>query len=449
MKKLLNILFFINIGSVLSIDCLDQNYYISNQNSLNQIENCTTIHGNLIINSGYTIDNFSKLKNLRKIKGYLSILDNHNVSTLYGLHNIKSIEGNNLYLNLYSVVIKYNINERNDTHEGLCYADNVIWDGITNHSYDIRNNGINCPSCHEECLGCWGPGPNLCQNCVNFNYNGTCVPHCPGNYTNFICDNILPSPPIVNGSLYDLNNIYINWSKTNINDFVSGYKIWLNDDLYYSYQNNDLGYYYNTIPNEQYITDLNYNYEYNIKISYINQIGESLNSSIISITTDPIPTTTPTSSLTSTPTSSLTTTYTSSFTTTQTTSTTQTTTQTTTYNEYNTNNNRETNNDDNGWNNLYLIIIIPFILIIIIIMFFYCKYKNTHAKVNPSHCSEGYNNNSIHSIAIDHLRSHQNNIYESNHNYSILNIKKNNQNNSTEYNNLNRNRVYNNNIYDA
>ena len=451
MKTLLKILLILNIKLVLSIDCLNQNYYISDQNTLDKIENCSIIHGNLIINSGYKINDFGKLQNLKKIKGYLNIIDNHNVSTLYGLDNLESIEGNNLYLNLYSVVIKYNINERNDTHEGLCYTDNVIWENITNYSYDIRNNGINCPDCHEECIGCWGPGPNLCQKCLNYNYNGTCVPHCPGNYTNSVCDDIMPSPPILTGNLFDLNNIYITWSKSNNNDFISGYKIWVNDNIYYTYFNNDLGYYYNNIPSEHYINNLNYSHIYNIKVSYVNQLGESLNSSIINITTSHRRTT-PTSTVTTTPTSTLTTTPTSTPTSTLTSTLTSTVTTTNmilstviSLDNFNTEINKD---NDNGWNNLFLIIIILFVLIIFIVLFYYCKYGNKKNRITPNkhylHIPKKYNRSNI---SVDYLRSHQNTTYESlSSNYGNLNSNSRKK-NSTEYNHLYRPRIYNNSIY--
>ena len=315
------ILFTLWISTYANI-CTEDTFYVNNLDNLNALENCTIIDGNLIINSGYNIDNFSPLMNLENITGYLVIIDNHNISSLYGLNNLKQINGNELYLNSYSVVIKYNINEKNDSHEGLCYANNIIWNNITTN-IDIRNNGINCPECHEECLGCWGPGPRSCQYCRNFEYDGVCVPHCPGDYYNNICDPILPSPPLIDGNIFNLNNILVNWTKSNPNDFISGYRIWLDNTSHYVYLNSDLGYYYTLLSNQYIFNDLNYNTEYIIQVSLINQIGESDRSSPLILSTELEPTTTQTTTPTTTPT-------TISTTTTITTTTTSTITKTTT-----------------------------------------------------------------------------------------------------------------------
>ena len=416
--KLLSLLS--NIWIVNSYVCSNPNYYISDQNSLNLIENCSTINGNLIINSGYNIDYFGKLKKLETINGYLNMIDNHNISTLYGFNNLKNVNGNQLYLNTYSVVIKYNINENNDTHEGLCYSDNIFWNNITQHPVDIRNNGINCPDCHSECVGCWGPGPNSCQFCLNFNYNGTCVPHCPSGYNGNICNNVLPSPPILNGNIYDLNNINISWDFSNPNDFVSGYKIWINGSLNYTYQNSDLGYYYYELEQDHIFDDLDYNTEYNIEVSFINQLGESNKSNMITLLTDHIPTTpttTQTSTVTSTQTSTQTTTQTSTVTTTKTSTITstktstpsttittsptttpsQSTTQTTTrYDSYNNGNIEDSNKD---WNNLYIIPIVGVAILILVGVYLldkkFCNPEST-SRVSPDNTnpnSRGLNNN--------------------------------------------------------
>lgn len=435
--------------------CPNSNYYISNNLDLDNIKNCSVIDGNLIINSGYNINNFSKLNNLQEIGGFITIIDNHNISSLSGLNNLNNIRGDNLYLDTYSVVIKYNINENNDTHEGLCYSNNINWDNITNFPVDIRNNGINCPDCHNECNGCWGPGPSNCQYCVNFNYNGTCVPHCPSAYSDNICDNVLPEPPILNGFLYNLNNIYLDWDLTNLNDFISGYKIWINNTIYYSFINSDLGYYYNEFTNNYNISELNYGDRYNIQVSFINSVGESNRSNLLVIDTDfepTTPTTTQTTTQTSTQTTSKTTTETStqttSQTTTQTTTPTITTTQTTSPTTQTTSNvNVDLNNIDNSnkWNDIYLVpIFLGFILLIILVIFVSvnCKTNKKNNRISPS-------------ISRTPSPNTSNSCNDTNF-YSKLNVdnmytNSNNQNN--EYNVLDRSnrkdRIVTNNIYDS
>ena len=420
-----------------SLMCNNSNYYISDQSSLNQIENCSSINGNLIINSGYNINNFSKLKNLETIHGYLTIIDNHNISTLYGFNNLKNVYGNQLYLNTYSVVIKYNINENNDTHEGLCYPNNIFWNNITHQSVDIRNNGINCPNCHSECIGCWGPGPNSCQFCLNFNYNGTCVPHCPSGFNGNICDNVLPSPPILTGNIYNLNNINISWGLSNPNDFISGYKIWINGLLNYTYQNSDLGYYYYELSQNHIFDDLEYNTEYNIEVSFINQLGESNKSNMITLLTDhepTTPTTTQTSTVTTTQSSTFTSTQTSTPSTTITTSPTttpsQTTTQTTT--EYNSFNNGNIEDSNKDWNNLYIIPIVG-VAILILVGIYLLDKKFCNPETTSRVCPDNTNN----------PRALNNHIYSTNnsgHIYGNLSRPARPNNQTNTYNNLQRNK---------
>lgn len=413
--------------------CPNSNYYVSNNLDLDNIKNCSIINGNLIINGGYNINNFSKLNNLEEIGGFLTIIDNHNISSLSGLNNLNIIRGDNLYLDTYSVVIKYNINENNDTHDGLCYPNNINWDNITNFPIDIRNNGINCPDCHSECNGCWGPGPSMCQFCINFNYNGTCVPHCPSGYVDNICDNVLPQPPILNGLLYNLNNIYLDWNLTNLNDFISGYKIWVNDTIHFSFINSDLGYYYNEFTNNYNLTDLNYGDKYNIQVSFINSVGESNKSNLVEIETEFEPTT-PTTTQTTTPTTSQTTTITTTQTNTPTTTqtitpiTTHTTTPTTTLTTSTEFINLNNIDNSNKWNDIYLIpIFLGFILIIILIIFIAVKYK-TNKKNNRISPSVSQESDSVSSNSEFHTycRLDRNNIPDSgsqNNEYNILDRK--------------------------
>jgi len=387
------------------INCTQDNFYVTDQTDLNNLVNCTTIDGNLIINTGFSVNNFQTLENVETVTGYLFMFDNHNVSSLFGLHNLIEIEGNELYLGTYYVVIKYNHNEQNTTHDGLCYTNTVNWTAITSNSIDIRNNGANCPECYPQCTGCFGPGPAACQSCSNYDYAGICLQTCPGNNIGFSCDRVMPGQPFLTGTIQGLNEVLLSWNKTNINDFVSGFNIWENDVLNYSYIVSDLGYHYEDLPFNHSFSGLNFDTNYSFEVSFVNHLGESNSSNVVFIMTLPESATTTvtfTSTVTnttvtstsstltmtsSTVTSSTATTLTHTVTRTSTTQTgttltstntftttatsTATTTATTTRNSTNTLSVETVNDKDNHtpiewWNNLYIIPIVLFICIICI-----------------------------------------------------------------------------------
>ena len=134
------------------------------------------------------------MESVTTINGFLVILDSHMLRNLGGLQNIEKIYGESLYLNRDAVSIKYNNNFMNDSYNGLCFSNLVNWSKITSYNIIDTHNGVNCPtSCHEECLGCFGPGPRLCQECINYNSNGTCVHECYkyNNNLNYVLKNHL------------------------------------------------------------------------------------------------------------------------------------------------------------------------------------------------------------------------------------------------------------------
>ena len=97
-----------------------------------------------------------------------------------GLYNLENILGNNLYLDQYALYVKDNFKDShthngNETRDGLCYVDTVNWVTIlNNNSYLIDNNGDDCPSCYEECVGCFSEGPRYCQDCLHYKSGDTC-----------------------------------------------------------------------------------------------------------------------------------------------------------------------------------------------------------------------------------------------------------------------------------
>ena len=395
----------LNLISSLSFVCENDVYYVNDQESLNMLSNCSTIDGNLVINSGYEIDNFIPLFHLKNITGNLVIIDNHQIRNLYGLNNLEYVGGNDLYLDRYSVVIKFNLNNYNDIHEGLCYPDHIDWTLITDSNYDIRQNGVNCPDCHIECVGCWGPGPTLCQLCRNYKYFNTCVSRCPGESDGIICDQILPSPPILNYTLENLNNVNLFWDKSNENDFISGYKIYLNDELNYTNISSQLGYYEDNIKYNYSFIGLEYDEEYNFSVKFLNDLGESNMSNTLNLVMGQ-PSTTVTTTLSTTPTTTLSTTATTTLAV----------------------NMLDNNADDSIPIAVIVLLSIfgPLFLVALMIVLFYkgkeCIHHSTKTRVAPSN-NRGLNNA----------------LYESNNTYNRLNIKNNLPPMRTTYNNLQRN----------
>ena len=49
------------------MNCTQDNFYVTDQSDLNNLANCSTIDGNLIINSGFSVDNFQVLENVETI----------------------------------------------------------------------------------------------------------------------------------------------------------------------------------------------------------------------------------------------------------------------------------------------------------------------------------------------------------------------------------------------
>lgn len=74
----------------------------------------------------------------------------------------------------------------------LCFAQGVDWKRIKKsgeHGTLLQNNkrDEDCTReglvCDEQCTseGCWGPGPDQCLSCANYEFNNTCLMDCgPG-----------------------------------------------------------------------------------------------------------------------------------------------------------------------------------------------------------------------------------------------------------------------------
>ena len=254
-------------------------FFINSMEDINSIKECNTINGSLFINGDYNIDSLKELKNIEYITGYLVIYDSHMLKSLKGLENIKNIYSLNPYLLDYGVTIKYN-NNNEDSNYGLCFADTINWSSLTSRDIIVSNNRDDCPNCHSECVGCFGPSRLLCQECVNLRSGIACVESCPSGtlLDNRTCVEFAPTQNIeinfnrLDSYEYGLN---VSWDEPiNPNGFILDYIILRNGvEIYRSYYDND-GYYSNDELTTQFtdnlsVLDRNYTYQ----IAYSNSEG--------------------------------------------------------------------------------------------------------------------------------------------------------------------------------
>lgn len=253
-------------------------FFINSYEDINMIKDCNLINGSLFINGDYNIYSLEDLSNLEYIMGYLVVYDSHALKSLKGLNNLKYIYSKNPYLLDYGVTIKYNDND-DDNRTGLCFGNKVNWNNLTPTNIIVNNNRIDCPECHIECDGCFGPSRFLCQDCNNYKSGDACVSQCPNGtllYNN-TCIEFYPNETSklrFNRMNYE-NKLNISWEDPlNPNGYITRYILFRdNIELYNSFYNTS-GYYTNDYLNKQYIDtleNLDTNYEY--KIAYSNNIG--------------------------------------------------------------------------------------------------------------------------------------------------------------------------------
>ena len=256
-------------------------FFINSNNDINSIKDCNILNGSLFINGDYNIDTLQNLSNINDITGYLVIYDSHMLKNLKGLNNLKNINAENPYLLNYGITIKYN-NNNYDNSSGLCFSNLVNWSKITTREIIILNNRMDCPNCHNECNGCFGPGRLLCQECKNYISGDACVSMCP-NGTVTSSNTCIEKEPTENinlefNRLDDEYKLNLSWIEPNYpNGFITDY-ILIRDgnEIFRSFYNND-GYYSNDYLFTNYIDTLpklesNYNYQ----IAYSNKIGTTV-----------------------------------------------------------------------------------------------------------------------------------------------------------------------------
>ncbi|XP_068935197.1 receptor tyrosine-protein kinase erbB-3 isoform X1 [Petaurus breviceps papuanus] len=174
-------------------------------------DRCEVVMGNLeIVLIGHSPD-LSFLQWIREVTGYVLIAMNE-FSTL-PLPNLRVVRGAQVYDGKFAVFVMLNYNtnsshalrqlrlnqlteilaggvyiERNDK---LCHMDTIDWRDIVRDPQAeivVKNNGKNCPPCHESCGGkCWGPGPGDCQTLTKTICAPQCNGHCFGPNPNQCC----------------------------------------------------------------------------------------------------------------------------------------------------------------------------------------------------------------------------------------------------------------------
>ena len=142
----------------------ENTYFISKQGEFIQISNCPVVNSSIFINGEFDITSLTPMENISTIHGDLVIQDSHTIYNLKGLDNLRTILSDDLYMDRYALYINNN--------ENLGFVNNVNWTKVVGNQ-DIFlniNNDLNYLECYNQCDGCYGPGPYLCQSCVNYTF---------------------------------------------------------------------------------------------------------------------------------------------------------------------------------------------------------------------------------------------------------------------------------------
>uniref|UniRef100_A0A1B6MBK8 Epidermal growth factor receptor n=1 Tax=Graphocephala atropunctata TaxID=36148 RepID=A0A1B6MBK8_9HEMI len=150
-------------------------------------------------------DRLEVFSTLKEVTGYISIQGSHpDFTNLSYFRNLEVIGGRTLteyFASLYIVktsLKSLGLRSLKKIHSGsiailenkeLCYAQGVDWKRIKKsgeHGTLLQNNkrDEDCMRdkqvCDEQCTseGCWGPGPEQCLSCANYEFNNTCLEDC-------------------------------------------------------------------------------------------------------------------------------------------------------------------------------------------------------------------------------------------------------------------------------
>ena len=216
-------------------------YFISKNSDFSQISQCPSVNSSVFINGEYDVTTLSQMENITSIYGDFVLQNSHTIYNLKGLQNLNSIRGTDLYLDRYAVYINGN--------ENLGYVNRVNWTRLVDgHEYLLNyNTDFNHLECYSECDGCFGPGPYLCQDCLNYTFydNTTCTNHCD----NVLYDNVCQVRP-PNDVFLDYFNgysfVYMDWGSTDTySELINSYRVYHNDNLIINTTISDDSYYFN------------------------------------------------------------------------------------------------------------------------------------------------------------------------------------------------------------
>nr|KAF6494742.1 hypothetical protein HJG63_004579 [Rousettus aegyptiacus] len=174
-------------------------------------ERCEVVMGNLeIVLTGHNAD-LSFLQWIREVTGYVLVAMNE--FSILPLPNLRVVRGTQVYDGKFAifVMLNYNTNSSHalrqlrftqlteilsggvyiEKNDKLCHMDTIDWRDIVRDrdaAIVVKDNGRNCPLCHEVCKGrCWGPGPEDCQTLTKTICAPQCNGHCFGPNPNQCC----------------------------------------------------------------------------------------------------------------------------------------------------------------------------------------------------------------------------------------------------------------------
>uniref|UniRef100_A0A5S6QD49 receptor protein-tyrosine kinase n=1 Tax=Trichuris muris TaxID=70415 RepID=A0A5S6QD49_TRIMR len=150
-------------------------------------------------------DQLEALSSVRQVTHYV-LIQSERLKSLSFLRNLEKIEGRKLFESSYALYITHSLSMEYlgtvslqsilngdvyiASNYDLCYIHNIPWDKriiSPGHNSKVRSNrkadiceleGKTCdPSC-DQSQGCWGPGPEMCFDCMHWRLGNSCVDEC-------------------------------------------------------------------------------------------------------------------------------------------------------------------------------------------------------------------------------------------------------------------------------
>ena len=132
--------------------------YVSNVEDTMELETCSAVNAGVYIHGENNIGSLGELNGITEINGDLVITDNTELRNLKGLQNLQRVNGGRFVFRPIFVITD---------NTKLAFVDRVNWTSITDYPTNFKNNANISVVCDSVCDNCFGPGPYLCQNCIN------------------------------------------------------------------------------------------------------------------------------------------------------------------------------------------------------------------------------------------------------------------------------------------